>query len=507
MRPVIICKKLWIVIFLSICGYLLGRLGWEYTITNQTTQKHLTTSLHLNSDSNLDVKSTNRSINLSWRRHRTQLDPPLLDNSTDDTTKLISVILNNSWTMPSPTSDYHRYIIQWFNWEQLTMATNNLITLAWFVKPWRAHIIEPFTRNSKFLGIPYPGKDMYTLSSLFDYQSFNQMLGKHKILPILKYKHFFKHANRQVILIHILYNDFDLTRFGNEKGSRSEVLTLLRKQDIHYADCSHTKYMKRISSRFLQTINRNTQLMPAFKISHICCVNGSHQTYREEMAEKCGINKDGDVTVVFTDWKGVSPKKGFRVFAPEVTGVHLPHPSIDVYPYSQSVLSNASTMLHSLTNGKDFIGIHLRTEKLGQQNFKIKGFFEQCLKLMQSAQSKILAENNYNLTYIYFADTGRYGSRSCIRHCLSIKVIERTFEKYGIKVTHYNPYKFGGLSDSGFVATVEQEALSRAKILVLVGGGSFQSQVATRYKHYHQNPTSIHRICDAEFAKWRLAAH
>lgn len=374
------------------------------------------------------------------------------------------------------------------------MATTNMITLAWFVTPWRANIIEPFTCNSKYFGIPHRYKRTFSLFYLFDYQMLNKLLCQHNISHIVRYNDFLKHASRRVILIHILYDGFDLTRFGGPEVSRKEITSLLHKEGSHYSNCSHTTYMKRIGRGFLKWIH--FVVSTRFEIVHYCCVNGSHPTYSKEMADKCHIpREDRNVTVVFTDWRGLSSKKNFRVFVPEADRVDMPHPSRDLYPYSSYIVSNASAFLLSVTNGMEFIGIHLRTEKLGQVNEG--GYFINCLRKSQAIKQNILSNfSNNNINVLYFADIGPFGSKSCTHKCLSNKFISSSFAMYEIKVTQYNPKLFGGIVDSGFVAAVEQETLSRAKVLVLVGGGSFEAQVATRYRHYRgQKPHSIHQVC------------
>ena len=386
----------------------------------------------------------------------------------------------------------HRYIIEWFHWEQLTMATTNMITLSWFVSSWNANVIEPFTLNSRYFGIPHPYRKTIPLFSFLDYENFNRLLCKHDIPPVLRYGELLRNADRRVVVVHFLYNGFDMRRFGNRGASRTEILSLLYSKGGHYADCSDTLYMQRIGNVLLKWINVISPSRP-FTISRYCCVNGSHPTYREEMAQNCRIQSDGDVTVVFTDWRGLSPVKNFRVFVPESKNVHLPHPSIDVYPYSSSVLRNASAFLNTVTSGSMFVGVHWRTEKLGQKG---KKYFLQCLKSAQQTILKIISGLEGNIDVLHFSDTGPYGSKSCVHNCLSIEFVRSSFSSNGITVTHYSPREFDGIGDSGFVASVEQEALSRARALVLIGGGSFQSQLYTRYRDYQNSSHIMYKLCE-----------
>ena len=398
-------------------------------------------------------------------------------------------------TLGSVPTHTHRYIIEWFHWEQLTMATTSMITLSWFVSPWNANVIEPFTLNSRYFGIPHPYRKNTPLFSFLDYEKFNKLLCEHDIPPVLRFNEFLRYANRKVVVVHLLYDGFDMRRFGNRGASRTDILSLLYSKGGHYADCSDTLYMQRIGRVLLKWVNLMS-LSEQFIISHYCCVNASHPTYREEMAQNCRIPSDGNVTVVFTDWRGLSPLKNFRVFVPESKSVNLPRPSIDVYPYSSSVLRNASAFLNAMTSGSQFVGVHWRTEKLGQKG---KKYFLQCLRSAQQIILKTFDRLEGNIDLLHFSDTGPFGSKSCLHNCLSSKFVMSSFSTNGITISHYSPSEFDGLGDSGFVASVEQEALSRARALVLVGGGSYQSQLKTRYRH-HQRKSSqiIYKVCHGE---------
>ena len=479
-RKWLIFLLLWISLLFFSC-YALRRVGWLNVSSLSSATATARIKLHRFSGFVPVLERNSLNVN-SPLPVRVDHDESLLNLSKVPTASSHSIQLTR------PTT--HRYVLQWFNWEQLTMATNNIITLAWFTSPWKASVVEPFTRNSKFFGFP---SKKYTLFSIFDNRGFNYLLHKHNITSISGYSEFLNHASRRVILVHLLYNGIDLPRFKKINHLRKDLIRHLHKKG-HITDCSQTRYMKKIEKWFLQYMNQDSSHFP-FTVHHSCCINASHPTYSKEMLEKCHIPENGDVTVVFTDWKGVSPYKGFRLYAPEAKNVDIPRPSLDVYPYNENVLKNASAFLHLLTNDREFIGIHLRTEKLGGVT---ASYFDYCLNLTQSLKSSVLAKHNGGtFKVLYFADTGPYGSKSCIRKCLKKEVIEATFDKYDIQIAHYSPKKFRGISDSGFVATVEQETLSRATILVMVGGGSFQSQVITRYKNFRRDqPHFIHSICD-----------
>ena len=58
----------------------------------------------------------------------------------------------------------------------------------------------------------------------------------------------------------------------------------------------------------------------------------------------------------------------------------------------------------------------------------------------------------------------------------------------------YDPRKFGGIKDQGYVALVEQLSMAQSDTLVLVGGGSFQEQIRKRFVQ-DGHGSQIYEIC------------
>ena len=73
---------------------------------------------------------------------------------------------------------------------------------------------------------------------------------------------------------------------------------------------------------------------------------------------------------------------------------------------------------------------------------------------------------------------------------LTNKVFGKEMKKHNIELVQYSMTK-----DKGYQAQVEQAMIARAEVLVLVGGGSFQLQLYTRYRT-HNNTGIVYRVCD-----------
>ena len=79
-------------------------------------------------------------------------------------------------------------------------------------------------------------------------------------------------------------------------------------------------------------------------------------------------------------------------------------------------------------------------------------------------------------------------------------IVQPFIEEDGLVPLHYDPNKFGGLQDRGFVALVEKCAAAKARILVVVGGGSFQGDIIHRMT---KEPRSekVYYVCTDERAR------
>ena len=384
----------------------------------------------------------------------------------------------------------YRYVIESVNWEQLTMATNNFVTLTWLAQNWSAQGVEPFTKNSRFYGLPLDHSMKPILNVLYDSKEFNKLLAEFHIGAIASYNDFIKYAKREIILVYIL---FEGMRPGRTEAEVEEYTTLQRTNKI--VNCTGIKYIQTNSDMFTRMINSK---IPAnfskFTVTHCCCINNSDSGFmdRGKLMEGCSIPPTGNITVVFYHWKGITNdrSKHFRLYLPEAHFKVAPHPLVNTYPFTDSIISNATAFIESITDKKNFIGLHIRAEKMlydkGIQHYHNLAsrnyFLERCFNLTES----LLSRSNLSMIFT-FTDMGKYGSRSLRWNSSDRDILYTMLSQRGIKVHHYDPFKFNGMDDSGFVAAVEQEVLSRSKKLITIGGGSFQRQLAVRFHNYNKD--------------------
>ena len=394
---------------------------------------------------------------------------------------------NDVVAAPTPVSAKHIILLR--HWEQMSNALNSLKLLAWFTASWKARVVEPFIQNdSHFFHGFNDTKNSYPMSTIFNTTKINENLHRHGIPPLTTYNDFLKHGAKDILLISIIYD-----------GHKQRALNWSKKSN-KYDNCKNS-VCKGHSNNLLETMNRASKPdgeTVNYKVVRCCCIYGLEPTSRRTFTEKCGISDatTANYSIVFTDWRGISATGGGpRLFSPEFA---LEKDSLNnlTYPYSQSVKEGAMNFLESvstITNEKHpVLLVHIRSEKILDKYSK--DAFNDCIKDMLKRKESILSSTNKSYIVAYMSDIGKYGSKSCFKKdCLQMMM--DASKKYNFELISYDPRKFGGVDNPMFVAAVEQEMMSMADILILVGGGSYQHQLHQRFLSKHNYPNASYVMC------------
>ena len=239
----------------------------------------------------------------------------------------------------------------------------------------------------------------------------------------------------------------------------------------------------------MASLNTKLRKNQWFSANNCFCINASHPIDLDLLAQRCGLSYDRSYTVVMNNWRGITgrnelqstPKRStnnFRMLVPEFDSTRVYHPARDVYPYNSNVRSYAVEFRQDLVKSSDFVAIHVRGEKLGLREERIPGYFKSCLqKALTILRTELIKPNT---TVMFFSDSN---SITCHSSCRGARLVAKVFEQEQINQVQFDPYKYGSyISDKGFVAVVEQSLAAMAKDLILVGGGTFQAQLRTRFK-------------------------
>ena len=358
----------------------------------------------------------------------------------------------------------YRLVISLKYSEKMTMATTNMYMLSRFAAEWKANITLPFVEGEYLSGIPYP--QVLPLDYLYDVNRLNEMNAKYDILQFVDYEFFIRNSTRRVFYFHIYYFD---------QGGTGPVVEA----------CTNTNEIQGFNDT-LATLNKEAQKRKLSKfslsLSKCCKVRSSQPTLPEDFIKGCEINTTKEFTIVINDWRGYSgdKKKTFRIVAPKYHNLNK-RPDYDL-PHSKYVINNAVALVKKLAHGEQFIGVHIRAQKMQLRHTANKDYDHiKCVRDMANLVQQLKRNHTDTKHTLYFGD-------------FYVKKYKTLFKELNIHVTHYDPKVFNGVKNAAFIAQVEQNVVSRATILVLCGGGSFESTISHRFRKNNPNGKE-YRIC------------
>ena len=350
-------------------------------------------------------------------------------------------------------------------WEKLTMSMNNLFDLVALADLWNATVPLPFTVNSYLYGIPT--ENSRKLDIIYNTEELNALMVQWRLPPFTAFEHFLLSASKNVIALQL--------NFGTDLDPEPQYPS-----NIYSGICTKSVF-NLLSHLNIRLHDYNSSLQP-FRVIKCCHILARHITSPSEISTKCGIQNMSRVTILLDQWRGVYyTQSNFRLYVKDFISPH-PGPWLPL-PYSKEIVNRANKLLLDRLNKvwhTKFIGVHLRSEKV-----RIKvGFnttaISQCFQMVYKLSKKLAFV--HNLPVFYFGDG------------LTKSVFGEQMTKYHIKLLKCNTIP-SQKTDKGFEAQVEQAMVSRAEVLVLLGGGTFQLQIYSRYRRL-KNTGLVYRVCD-----------
>ena len=345
------------------------------------------------------------------------------------------------------------------------MGMTSLFSLARIGREWGAHVVIPFVARANVNG----GGDI-SMNLLLDFDKINSDLlcNKYRLPEIVTFNHFLQYAARNVTYIHMVWGG------GQE-------------QPVVRCNDWAAKNYKNLQERINQLVKLANG--PVFQITSTCCINPKKSVDPKVMIDNCGLLDHENSTVVFDEWRGHTnnEKETYRLFMPSVPIYESPHPDNDAFPVTEAVIANASAFKQSFAANNSFIAVHIRTVKLS--HYQTSEAANECIVQLFQVIDNLTASNS-NLSCFYFVDYGPYGVDEHEKAEAKRVISQLTH----IAPTHYDPGKFNGLKNAGFVSLVEKYAIAQAEVLVLAGGGSFQVELSQKFKQQTKGG-QMHTIC------------
>ncbi|KAJ7390446.1 hypothetical protein OS493_025146 [Desmophyllum pertusum] len=366
------------------------------------------------------------------------------------------------------TTKATKFFIAFSFGDQLTRATESLLTLAAVAKYADRHVVVPFVKNSSFYGTKLD-QNTGTLSRYFDLKELNRKLDSYEYGLLTDWEHFQKHCNQRLdVLLVMLYVDKTTNHSIRLSNSQRQLL-----EETGWTAGLHT--LNRFKGFYInQTIYINPEILTSL------------QQLEDDVLR-------GSSCVGFRVWRGIGNNRS-----------HFPIPSNKArspfsirheVPFNRDLLRFAHEFATKRL-GQNYISVHIRTEWVLHEHGSSMTYLYECLQQLGSRVQ--VTKEKTGLKKIFLAtDFSRFGSKSfTVREAQekSEILVEYLGRMLGNHET-FNPDTVE-LSDRGSIAIVELSILSAGKKLFLVGGGNFEDWMKNKFEKGGNNIAE--KICYRE---------
>ena len=372
------------------------------------------------------------------------------------------------------------YVMGWDFYEAQTCATRNLVGLQRWATSLDFGVVEPFVIESYFRSYRFKDDKALRLSDYFDIDVWN-----HKIVttipngtPLVKWEDFIKKAARQLIVVHIMI-----------RGSETKVYF---DGDVKKGTC--------FSGRgFTNSTLQNF----GFKVVRTVCFKF---TTRSPMAIN-DINKNilgpfnaTNVSIVFTFSPGVNRARM------NILEERYHQSFVDWLKPSKRVINDAKKYIDMYLD-TNYVAVSMRAVKIGisLRPHKPANIREATEAVVYKCVDEI-AQTLSSLPGQHFmtADMGTFGDPKALSF-ISKDNTTQILNKM-INITYHNSWQkaewedtfvkaTGGISDSGYIASVQKEIVSHASTVIVAGGGSFQSSMLLQHKSQTTQKHDVLQVC------------
>ena len=346
-------------------------------------------------------------------------------------------------------------------------------------------ILEPIMSGTEFISIPPQNNSFIRFSDLFDIEHFNQHSQSTGYVPIGTREDFITNAPKEVIYVRI--KDSSISR-----ASKPQIVdsVLDRKQRCYEV------------SRGILQIN---QLGRAnFCITRKIEVQYFFMSSVENLQELIfGSRSPQDVTVVFDYWRARWHFDKSNTITCKSTGYKS---NKEQFIQSPRLLSDSIRYEKQFLNSNNNVALMIRLEHMiefTKQKAHAKWTVDSCLQDALKITKKYLHSSLPLITL----DVGTFGSESWTAKKGVEELTEKskvllnklfdgklTFEEWE---TSFTKAASGDVENSGYIAALQRTLASRAKCLVLAGGGHFQTLALRDYLRNHRNEEErcVHYVC------------
>ena len=389
------------------------------------------------------------------------------------------------------TTDYYKvpestgYVLAGNYWEQQTSGSRNLQNLQCWAGQLNVRVVEPFFSRAIItspLITPLPDK-LISFGDFFNLSDWNQNSRRHNHSELASWNTFLRDAPRQVIIVRFNHVHRDKVKENRKKVHDNPSLYPLPSDRLK-TGCS-TSWPKK--NLFFRQHHFLTVREVCFNFLY-----GDRITNRQFVREIYGNFSPSTVTVVFQAWRSMGSVPRILVSDSNCHDTNLQL----FIPPSVRVVRDAQQYITKYLDNSNYIAIMARMEKT-KMTIRRPGIIHDCFQKIIQYWMDTKEANITNKTFLSI-DIGKYGSNSfkTTGDETDLKTEFRNFfaNLYGGALTvHDWEHTFEevtGTNVAGYIALLQKVVVSKAKCVIFVGGGSFQTHAHNLYTKNHPTPAS-----------------
>ena len=371
------------------------------------------------------------------------------------------------------------YALGWDYYEGQTCAARNLVGLQRWATSLNYGIVEPFVQESHFrTSAVFTNEKALRLSDYFDIDIWNHnvVTGIPHGTPLVSWEDFIKNAARQLIVVHVM--------ISSKNGTKVYVNNEAKKETCYFS--------KGFSSKTLSKFG--------FKvIRQVCFKFNTKSPLPVDDFNKYILGPFNNATVVFTFVPGVSRAR-INILEEKY---HCKF--VDWLKPSKRVIKDARKYIDMFLD-KNYTAVSLRTVKMAisigsRHPANIRETAKIVVDKCVNEIAQVLSGPGQNFMTI---DIGRFGDPKASSFFTSStatniinKLINVTYHNAWNKVVWENTFikATNGISDSGYIASLQKEIASHATVLITAGGGSFQNSMTLQHKSESAQSSDVLRAC------------
>ena len=373
------------------------------------------------------------------------------------------------------------YALGWDFYEAQTCAARNLLGLQHWATSLDYGVVEPFVFESYFRASQFSNDEALRLSDYFDIDVWN-----HKVMttipggtPLVRWEDFIKKAARQLIVVHIMIR--------SSEGTKVYV-----DDDVHKRTCYSARgFTKSTFSKFGFTVVR--QVCFKFFVRSPLSISEFNKNI-------LGPYKANNVSIVFTFVPGVNRA---RI---NILEERYHHKFVDWLKPSKRVINDAKKYIDMFLD-TSYVAVSMRTVKMAiSLRPRHPTDIKEATKIAVSKCMEKIGQIFLNVSGQHFMtiDIGRFGDPNAKSFMTSTTVKEILNKMINLTYNNsWNPEEWentfikvtNGISDSGYIASVQKEIVSHATTVIVAGGGSFQSSMLLQHKSQSTQKHDVLQPC------------